>query len=240
MGLNVALFKRTYHSLLFFIFSCIPLYFFQLHPKVNEWFLLVIFLSAVILQLFLYKCLKSFRDPYISTTLAIAGCVVFTSIGILDMVVTLIKSPDLAREGNPIAIFMFSKGLSTLYVKYALYFLSFHFVISGCLLWLCSLKSANLIVNECPNNGFFRNMLQIYAGKNHSLKNLFHQSEPMYIIASVGAGFIGVALTKIYCVLEWFELVPYYDVYCMFILVLGSCITYLSTLSILIIKKHTS
>jgi len=156
----------------------------------------------------------------------LVGLLIIIGGSFFDMGVTLTMSPDLALEANVVVTMMFSLGYSLGYIKLYNLMIQTLFLSTMVCFLLLSCRSFKTITNAIGKKNVLKIIPEIYCGKGKGYFDL--KVDPLYLNASVASTFVGVCLFRIYCGLEWLEIVPISRVYAPIGFMLAMNIFYIS------------
>lgn len=137
------------------------------------------------------------------------GFIVMIGGASFDIINTVVFSPDLSLEGNPIARSLLDSGTSVGFVYIIGAIGQSLLLIIGLLLWVFFLKSYPVILNEIRRNPKKPFLYTLWGGPNATLlRIMIGKGDPFYNISSLGPIFLGVFLHRWYLGLEWLNIVP--------------------------------
>lgn len=99
--------------------------------------------------------------------LAAAGCVFIVGGALFDIIATVIHTPDLRLEGNPLVVLAFAAGysLASIYA-YAAVFQAFH-ILHDVFLWLALLRHRETLVESLNSPRDFKHFFKAVTGGAH-------------------------------------------------------------------------
>jgi len=126
-----------------------------------------------------------------------------------DIVNTIMQTPDLSFEGNPVARLFLDNHFSVLFV-YVLGALGQSLVVFfTLLLWAVFLKTYPILLSELRSNPPKSLICTVLGGPKASYLDLIvGKIEPMYTVTAVVPLLVGSFLYRWYLGFEWLELVP--------------------------------
>jgi len=177
-------------------------------------FLILLPLICFLMLIYCSKSVVSLSKTPSTNIIFFLGLLIIIGGSLFDMGVTLAMSPDLALESNPVVTTMFSLGYSLGYIKLYNLILQTLFLSTMVCFLLLSCRSFRTIVNTIDKKSIFHIIPEIYCGKNKGYFDFFsYKIDPFYLNASVAPTFVGMCLFRIYCGLEWLEIVPISRIY---------------------------
>lgn len=139
----------------------------------------------------------------------ISGFLFMVSGTLFDIINTVIHSPDLSLEGNPIARLFLDMSFSINQV-YVIGFISQSILLTlFTILWAAFLKAYPLILKNTPKSTFWRTGISLFGGSKVSFFDLIiGKVDPFFSITSVTPIILSIYLYRWYLGFEWLKLVP--------------------------------
>lgn len=202
------LFKRIY--MLGVMLTTISILFLLKPPNITlaALYLFGFFATAFMLILTSIKVLQN-SNGHINNRLLWGGCFIILGGVFFDVINTIIGSPDLSLESNPIVLYM-SRNRLSLNSIYLLGFLGQVTLITmATLLWAVFLKNFNFLVEHLKGSSGRILFYEIIGGKETTLfKLIIGKTNPFNVIMFCIPLFISIFIYRWYLGLEWLGLVP--------------------------------
>lgn len=178
----------------------------------HNWILFVLISCPVLFVLsfkYCFLCIKKLPQVNFKTIIFILGLTIIVGASLLDNIITHAKNPDLSRESNIITLSLFFCGMSLYQVIFVDLFFQAIFITASVLLWILCYKSLPIILGDLKGKDFLRKVLMLIGMQKLILKNiLFSTDEAFYANAYLGMSMLCACTYRIYCILEWLNIVP--------------------------------
>tara|TARA_R110002110_G_scaffold271566_3_gene487101 strand:- start:130517 stop:131281 length:765 start_codon:yes stop_codon:yes gene_type:complete len=185
---------------------CLFIFLPSLYPSVICLLAILTCAGFVLKSLLSLNCLLHSKLP-IKTFLL--GSFIAVGGSTFDIVNTIIQTPDLSFEANPIARLFLDNQFSLLFVYIIGALGQTLVVLFTLLLWMIFLKTYPLLLSELQNKPPRSLICTLLGGPKASYVDLLvGKIEPIYAITAVAPLLIGSFLYRWYLGLEWLELVP--------------------------------
>lgn len=140
---------------------------------------------------------------WIGTFLIISG-------SMMDMITTVMHSPDLAREGNFMVLMLLEVHATLAFIYLFMLMFQIVFVTLSVSLWACFLKTYTDIVSLIPYKNVLTTFRWLYgAGQVSNLNWVFNRKlDPYFAISLMTIFLVMTQFLRWYVVLEWFEVIP--------------------------------
>jgi hypothetical protein len=224
--------KKTYRAVYrWFMIAAIPAIYFVIFPTTFFYISCISLFGTFACAVFIMRnlwSLNSMLPEKLPMPAFLLGGFIVVGGASFDIINTIIQTPDLSFEGNPVARLFFDNNFSVLFV-YVLGFLGQSLIILfALLLWAVFLKTYPILLREIKNNPPKSFICTMLGGPNASYFDLFlGKVEPLYTVPAVGPLLVGSFLYRWYLGLEWLELVPISRVLVPVLAILFSLILYL-------------
>lgn len=148
------------------------------------------------------------------SSLIYVGLLVISGSFFFDVYATLTQSPTLDNEGNFIIVHLLNHSYSLEAVKQ--YIITTQ-TLSACMMigfWALFCFSINQITDELESSSLIKLIPKLIGGKEATFKRLLlSKLDPVYFNAFIGLMAVSLCLIKLFCVLEWYDIVPTYIIY---------------------------
>lgn len=200
--------KKLFQSFLIFLCVFSSLYFISNGFMISFVFIMIPFLILLSIR-YCFLCINSLPAVSFKNFWFMLGLFLIISAPLFDTSITLIKNPDLSREGNMFVVALLKHNV-TLSVVIALFMIyQLMLVVLSALYWVLAYKSAPRIIQDLKKYNTYQKILKIHGMKKLTIRQFFIPiEEPFYANALLGVTMISICVCHIYCGLEWLELVP--------------------------------
>lgn len=139
-----------------------------------------------------------------------SGMALVIGSSIIDMAVTVMYSPDLSREGNPIVLMLFDLQAPLWFVYLFELMFNILFMTLVLVLWACFLKSYPKMLETIPYKNFITTFRWIMGAGNISLLDWFlcRKVDFYHMISLVTLMLVMGYFLRLYAALEWLSIIP--------------------------------
>lgn len=157
-----------------------------------------------------------------------AGLVLIIGGAFFDITNTILHSPDLSLESNPLILFLFNYNFSLFYI-YCMSFLGQILLVTNfCLLWAVFLKAYPIMLQKAASEDFLSTSIKLLGGVNANFwKIMIGKVDPFFAVTSVIPVLVGLSFYRWYLGLEWLNLVPISRVIVPVVISISTLIIYL-------------
>lgn len=204
-----SIYKKIYNGYMILSLLLVPIMLFSLSKEIIYFTFFLEFIVAIIILYYL-KLVYKIIPGKISFYAVLAGMVISVGGSILDMAVTVIYSPDLSEEGNPVIVALLNSqfSLKSIYISMLCYQILKVSISLYC--WFNFLKIYPKILKKIPYVNFYTTLKWLFGAQKMSFLDTVIGRNIDYNFLIAGMFFIIFSMNIIhwYAALEWLEIIP--------------------------------
>lgn len=171
---------------------------------------------ALILSYLTYNAILLFRAlpkkiPYLKVFYV--GSTLMLGSALLDMIVTIMCSPNLAQEGNLTVLMLLKIHAPLWFIYLFMLFSELVFIVLSISLWGCFLKTYDDIVSRIPYKSLITTLKWLSgSGAVSGLKLFFNLKIDTYFAMSLTTIiYVVMQIAHVYAALEWLDVIPIFS-----------------------------